>query len=133
MRAVIFAFLLTIALVPPGAAQDGDIQGVIGAQIDAFKADDFDRAFSFAAPGIQQIFRTPDNFRQMVTQGYPMVWRPAKVQFLDLTQRGAVQVQTVRIVDGAGREHILAYSMIQTGLGWRIAGVELLKAPGLNA
>lgn len=122
------AFLTTSAL-----AQSTEIEGVIGSQIEAFKADDFVSAFEFAAPSIRGIFRTPENFGRMVTQGYPMVWRPAEVTYLDLRQQGPGYIQTVRIKDADGAVHYLAYAMIETSAGWKINGVQVLQAPGVSA
>ncbi|MEO0866576.1 MAG: DUF4864 domain-containing protein [Pseudomonadota bacterium] len=114
-------------------AQSQDIETVIGSQIEAFKVDDFEGAFEFAAPSIRNIFRTPENFGVMVQRGYPMVWRPAEVTFLDLREVPQGFVQTVQIVDAEGAVHYLAYAMTETPAGWKILGVQLLKAPGVNA
>ena len=41
----------------------------------------------------------------MVQNGYPMVYRPADVQMLELRDMGAARVQRVMIRDGGGRLH----------------------------
>lgn len=137
MRAFIIALGFIMALggtVPgPAAAQDTDIRGVISSQIDAFKADDFNTAFSFAAPTIQNIFRTPENFGRMVSQGYPMVWRPADVEYLELRQENGAIFQDLRITDAEGRVHLLEYRMTEMATGWKISGVRLLEAAGVAA
>jgi hypothetical protein len=69
----------------------------------------------------------------MVTQGYPMVWRPAEVTYLELRELEGSLWQKVEIVDGDGVVHYLDYRMEQTGDGWKISGVQLVEAPGLNA
>lgn len=124
-----------LGLVSAGAllAQDSPIEAVISQQIQAFRADDFARAFTFASPSIQGLFGSPENFRRMVTQGFPMVWRPAQVEFLALRSADGRLAQRVRIVDEAGLVHVLDYFMIPTDDGWKINGVELLKQEGLNA
>ncbi|MEL7080834.1 MAG: DUF4864 domain-containing protein, partial [Pseudomonadota bacterium] len=109
MRAVILSIILAIGLIRPAIAQGNEIEGVISSQIEAFKADDFAKAFSFASPGIQGIFRTPENFGRMVAQGYPMVWRPAEVQYLDLSDQAGNLRQTVQITDAQGQVYLLAY------------------------
>jgi hypothetical protein len=133
MRALLLSLLLTVLASLPLRAESEDITGVIASQIEAFKADDFDRAFTFAHPNIQNIFRTPENFGRMVTQGYPMVWRPAQVEYLELRSEGGRMLQNVRIIDDAGRVFILEYTMAQTGDGWKIAGVRILEAAELSA
>ncbi|KIT17672.1 DUF4864 domain-containing protein [Jannaschia aquimarina] len=126
MRAILTAF--SLVLVSPAAADEVAIQGTIDSQIEAFRADDFATAFTFAAPGIRSIFRTPGNFGTMVQQGYPMVWRPAEVEYLGARDIGAAWEQEVLITDGSGRLHKLLYRMIETPDGWRIAGVQLLES-----
>ncbi|WP_299649622.1 DUF4864 domain-containing protein [uncultured Tateyamaria sp.] len=133
MRKWMMGAVLAVGLAGAAMAQGTEIEGVIGSQIEAFKADDFEQAFTFAAPSIQGMFRTPENFGRMVTQGYPMVWRPADVTYLDLREEGGRYVQTVRIEDAEGAVHFLAYAMIETADGWKIGGVQLLDAPGVNA
>ena len=134
MRALLFALLVSVSLLPIRAgAQASDIQGIISNQIEAFKADDFSTAFTFAHPNIQNIFRDAENFGRMVRQGYPMVWRPEEVEYLDLRIENGRTLQDVRIVDGQGRVHVLEYSMQETDDGWRISGVRILESNELSA
>jgi hypothetical protein len=109
------------------------IEATIGAQIDAFLLDDFAKAFSYASPNIQGIFGSSDRFGQMVQNGYPMVWRPDDVRYLELRDIAGNLWQKVQIRDRKGTVHVLDYQMIQTDDGWRINGVQLLRAPGLSA
>ncbi|MEO0938328.1 MAG: DUF4864 domain-containing protein [Pseudomonadota bacterium] len=127
--AVLFALMLAL----PAHAQEEPIQNTISRQIDAFLVDDFPKAFTFASPSIQGIFRTPENFGRMVSQGYPMVWRPADVQYLDLREEGGVLIQKVLITDQEGGQHVLDYRMIETGEGWKINGVSLLDSSAVAA
>lgn len=133
-RALCASLLLIpmLALSSPATAQDTTIVETIDNQIAAFRADDFPRAFTFASPMIQNMFRTPDVFGQMVRQGYPMVWRPAEVTYGPAEVDGPVTRQQVRITDQTGALHLLEYEMIQTGDGWRINGVRMLRAPQLG-
>lgn len=133
MRKWMMGAVLAAGMAGAAWAQGTEIEGVIASQIEAFKADDFAQAFTYAAPSIRGIFRTPENFGRMVTQGYPMVWRPAEVTYLELQEFAGGYIQTVRIEDGDGATHFLAYSMIQTGEGWKISGVQILDAPGVSA
>ena len=114
-------------------AQEQDIQGTISEQIEAFKADDFEQAFTYATPSLRRLFVSPQNFERMVTQGYPMVWRPAEVQYLELAEHGGSMWQKVKIVDQKGFTHILLYRMQETSEGWRIAGVQILEQAGATA
>jgi hypothetical protein len=114
-------------------AQGADIQSTIGNQIEAFQADDFETAFDFASPNLQQLFGSSENFRSMVTRGYPMVWKPAEVRYLELAEVGGSFFQKVLIKDQEGIVHILGYRMLETDMGWKINGVQLLPNPAVSA
>ena len=117
----------------PGHADESAIQGVIDAQIEAFRGDDFETAFTYAAPNIRTMFDNPDTFGTMVRNGYPMVWQPGTVEYLGAEEDGATWHQDVLITDEAGRLHKLRYTMVETPEGWKIAGVELLRGPEVGA
>lgn len=114
-------------------APEPGIESTIQGQIDAFLQDDFGSAFTFAAPNIRNMFRTPENFGTMVQQGYPMVWRPESVTFGDLRSISGGLYQTVIVTDAAGNLHYLDYRMLMIDGQWRIAGVQILQAPEFSA
>jgi hypothetical protein len=122
--------MLSVGLAP---AQDridphaDGIRAVISAQIDALRADDFDTAFTFASPTIQRIFGNPERFGAMVQQGYPMVYRPQSLRFLDVAERGGALVQRVLMTDAQGRAHLLEYEMVAGSGGFLINGVRLIQ------
>ena len=132
MRHITFAAELTLAAVP-SHAQQAQIEGVISDQLDAFMADDFGRAFSYASPSIQGMFQTPENFGRMVRNGYPMVYRPDEVEYLGVEDMGGILRQRVLIRDAGGAFHTLEYDMIQGEAGWKINGVRLVTAPQVGA
>lgn len=117
-----------LALMVPASAQQLEIQNTINSQLKALQADDFNEAFRYASPNIKQMFGTSDRFAQMVTQGYPMVHRPQKIEFKELKIEDFGPVQHVLITDQSGRLFLAKYAMIQTENGWRINGVELLES-----
>ncbi len=117
----------------PVQASEPDIQGVIANQVEAMRADDFASAFTYASPNIKGIFGTPERFGQMVRQGYPMVYRPKDIRFLDLRTVAGLLYQRVLVTDAEGRIHMLDYQMIETPDGWQINGVQLLKAGDVGA
>lgn len=112
---------------------DRGIEQTITAQIDAFLADDFAKAFTYASPNIQGMFGTSERFGQMVRNGFPMVWRPGDVQYLELRNVAGNLWQKVLIQDQNGGTHVLDYQMIETGEGWKINGVQILDAPDVAA
>ena len=124
---------LVVAAMLAGAAWADDVKsaitGVIQSQLDAFQVDDFATAFTFASPNIKRLFGSSERFGQMVRSGYPMVWRPGAVQYLELEQVGGYRFQKVLITDLSGVPHLLEYQMIETEAGWQINGVRILEAP----
>ena len=138
LRLQIFAILSSLFWVSAAMAQEvlpaePGIEATIDAQIDAFLKDDFAEAFTYASPNIQGLFGNSDRFGQMVQNGYPMVWRPDEVQYLELREIAGNLWQKVLIRDRAGAMHLLDYQMIETGEGWKINGVQLLRAPDVSA
>jgi hypothetical protein len=133
MRRLVLSLLVALGLSGSVSADGAGIEATISGQIEAFRADDFDRAFTYASPGIQGLFGTSQNFGLMVRQGYPMVWRPAEVEYLELREIAGNLWQKVRITDAAGTLHILDYQMIETESGWKINAVQVLEAVGLSA
>lgn len=115
------------------AQSEAAIEDVIGSQLQAFNDRDVENAFQYAAPNIQGMFGNPQNFGTMVQRGYPMVWSNRDVRFLELQDRGMVQVQRLMLRDMTGGIHVLEYQMIQTADGWRIAGVQIVPSPDVGA
>ena len=132
---VLFAAVFAVFLAQAGAAEERNagIEGTIQGQVDAFLAQDPTTAFTFASPNIQRLFGSPERFGAMVQNGYPMVWAPSKVEFLELRRQGEFLFQKVLFIDQNGAPHVLEYNMLQTDQGWLIDGVEYLAAPPVGA
>jgi len=133
MRLGLYAVLTAAFLALPAHAQEAPIQLTIQSQLDAFMADDFARAFTYASPMIKGMFGTSDNFGTMVQQGYPMVSRHGAVQMLELRTVAGNLWQRVMITDTMGRTHLLDYQMVEAGDGWQINAVQLLPAQDVGA
>lgn len=131
--AMLGGLMMSVFLAVTATAQQAEIEGTISSQLEAFKVDDFEQAFTYATPTLQRLFKTPQNFQRMVTEGYPMVWRPAEVTYLELDEQRGALIQKVRIVDAKGFKHLLAYRMIKTDAGWRIGGVSILDSENVTA
>ena len=128
MTRLIATFFAALLVALPVRADDAARQ-VISDQIAAFQQDDFETAFTYASPMIKGIFGTPQRFGQMVREGYPMVWRPSDVEFLEAEQTGPALVQDVLIRDAEGVLYEVEYEMIQGEDGWKINGVRVKRAP----
>ncbi len=111
-----------------GAAEATAIRGVISAQLEAFQRDDGAAAYAHAAPMIQQKFGSVVSFMTMVRSGYPAVYRPREVAFLEARVKDGVTVQALRLVGPDGAGVVALYFMEQQPDGsWRINGVTLVR------
>lgn len=113
------------------------VRKVVEAQLDAFAADDAERAFSYASASIRAQFGDAANFMAMVRGGYPMVVRPAAVSFFqaqadDGADGAEVTVrQPVHLRDREGRLWMATYLLErQAGGGWRISACVVVPDSG---
>jgi Domain of unknown function (DUF4864) len=120
------------AAAPEVAAQDAaDIRATIEAQLEAFRADDAQRAFSYASPAIQAQFGDAQTFLGMVRTGYPVVYRPQSIGFLLAQRIDGATIQRVRMTDTAGAAWLAVYRMQrQPDRRWRIDGCVLVRDDG---
>ena len=91
MRRGTLALILAVGLALPVSAEKTlqsvpGIELTIEGQIEAFLADDFSSAFTYASPNIRELFGSAERFGAMVRNGYPMVWRPDEFRFLELRE-----------------------------------------------
>ena len=128
MRLISFTCALFFLAAPLFAGDKEDIQATISRQLEAFQLDDFAEAFSYASPSIQSIFGGPANFESMVKRGYPMVWKPGKVTFLNVDPYHHGMAQNIQIFDRNKKAHYLRYYMVKLGDSWKISGVEILPS-----
>lgn len=99
------------------------IKRTVKSQLQAFAEDDFDQAFKYAAPSIKKIFSSPDNFKLMVINQYPAVYRPKKITFGDITTYRNSPALNVFLVDPDGNFVTATYMMEkQKNNDWLIAG-----------
>jgi len=121
----------------PGSVEPSEVSAirtVIQRQLDAFRADDGETAFGFAAPSIRELFGSADNFMAMVRSGYAPVYRPRAVEFRKMIDVEGMPAQQVYLVGPDGNPVIALYVMERQADGrWLIAGCYLLKAPDISA
>ena len=130
MKRVLLVLLVLMAPgVRPVMAGEAGIEATITAQVEAFRADDFEAAFDFASTSIQTIFRTADAFERMVRQGYGVMTDPAEMRFLDRSEVAGSVWQRVLFRDASGAVFLFDYQMIETADGWRIGAVHPVKMP----
>jgi hypothetical protein len=125
LAALIMAFALAApACADTVAAKDWTaIRKVIGDQLVALKAGDGKKAMTFAAPGIQAQFGTPDNFMRMVRGGYSALLDARHTQFLEGAVIDDAIIQPLRLVLPDETVLVALYRMQKQPDGrWRIAG-----------
>ena len=141
MRHIVILLLSLLLLREPAAAQslsDSDktaFQDIINRQIEAFRADDGNTAYGFAAPMIQRIFPNPDLFMNMVRNKYQPVYRPKSYTFgaAGFSASGR-PIQRVMIVGPDGLTYEAIYTFEQQPDGtWEINGCAIVRAPDLGA
>jgi hypothetical protein len=131
LAAILTALLLVFATTSPSRADaDSDaIKSVIESQLNAFAADDGTKAYSYAAPMVQQVFPSVDMFMGMVKQGYQPVYRNTNRVFGDAFQdpRGSKAMRVI-LTDQSGKRHEAIYVMEKQPDGsWKIAGCVILE------
>jgi hypothetical protein len=141
--ALLAALLLTVSTAPafaeegpaarkPVTAEDrAAVRAVIEAQIDAFRHDDAEKAFSYAAPAIQELFAPPERFLQMVRDVYAPVYRPKSVKFVDLEIVAGEYTQKVLLVGPDDVPVMALFLMDKRAEGdWKILGCVLHPVEG---
>ena len=130
MRAVVLLVAALLSFALPARADDvANAQSVIRAQEEAFRRDDAAAAYSYAAPGIQQIFPQADVFMSMVQHAYTPVYRHKSFEFGEAQTAGGQVAQRVHIVDDNGEAWEALYTLeVQPDGSLKIVGCMLLKA-----
>jgi Domain of unknown function (DUF4864) len=123
--------ILTLMAIPTLAADKDDIRSVIESQLNAFAADDGPKAYSHAAPIVQKVFPSIDQFMTMVKKGYVPVYRNSERVFGDVFQDGLGRPAMRVILTGQdGKRYEAIYGMEQQADGtWKIASCIILAIP----
>jgi hypothetical protein len=99
-------------------------------QLEAFRRDDYDTAYTFASDEIRLQFDRL-RFEIMVRSGYPEIARSILADVLDTElQPGGLAYVTVRIRGANGQTVEALYEMVWQG-AWRINGVATRPATGI--
>ena len=120
LRAVVFA--------DEGRSVMEEVHYTISSQIDAFKKNDVNEAYTFAAPNIQAQFPNPDTFGLMVRNGYPIIWKPKSFKFVKFKDLGDKCIQRVLFQSYKGSFETYDYILEKNNNLWRIAGVLTIKS-----
>lgn len=115
------------------AAKLQQLQAVIDGQISAFRSQNHEQAFGYAAPRLQTMFGSTERFIGMVKKGYGPIYGARNWKFGRSRENGSEVWQEVRLTGPKGRDWVALYTMRQQADGsWRIAGVQMKKAEELS-
>jgi hypothetical protein len=136
MRLIVIGLALTLLLLCAAAWAQADRSDAKAAaapvvkQLEAFRRDDYDTAFTFASAEIQAQFNR-QTFEEMVRRGYPEIARSsfAAVVKTELAPHGAAYV-TVKIRGANGQSIEALYELVWQD-GWRINGVVTRSDAGI--
>ena len=106
------------------------VRYTISSQIEAFKENNIEKAYTFAAPNIQAQFSTPEVFGSMVKNGYPIIWRPKSFKFTKFQDHGNRSIQRVLFQSYDGRLETYDYILEKYDNLWKIAGVLTINLAG---
>jgi hypothetical protein len=124
------------AAAPAIAHQAGSMeaQAIIQRQLDAFKKNDADSAFSLASPGLKETYSNPHNFMDSVRSGETPFFKRRMVEYHDFVTSGDDAAQSVVLVDDDSSVWTVVYKLSRQPDGsWLIDGVVLVKSDALDA
>ena len=100
-------------------------------QLEAFRRDDFDTAYTFASAEIKQLFDRR-SFEAMVKDGYPEIAHSASASIVRslLAPNGLVYL-TLKIRGANGKSIEALYELILEAGQWKINGVTTKPDPGV--
>ena len=129
------AALFALTLATPAVAQSTETlsHDAIAGQIEAFRAENGELAYSYAAPRVKRFFPSSSAFMAMVRHGYMPVYAPQSYSFGRHGERNGTLFQEVLITGPEGKEWAALYTLEEQGDGTvLITSVRLLRS-GLKA
>ena len=125
-----FGFLNAVASERAYKNEEEIVKKVISSQLKAFKEENVEKAYSFAAPNIKKQFFNAKNFGLMVKNGYPVIWKPKNYQFVKFSSNGTRSIQ--RVLFRSSTDALLTYDYLLEKFSneWRIAGVIQVNTEG---
>jgi hypothetical protein len=105
-----------------------DVIAVIEGQLAAFRAQDLDKAYGYAATALRRQF-TEARFIATVRQGYPEIWSNARAEYGIVEDNGVRALLTARVYDKSSASASYDYILYKDPAGWKIGGVTLHPVP----
>lgn len=139
-RTLIGVIALAMLLLAPVRAQTpstGDEaawQGVISAQIEAFRTGDATGAFGYAAAGFKLSFPDAEMFYAAILgTGYAPIAQSSTHSFGQFRMVDEAQVmQIVRLLGAEDGRFDALYQLVREPDGWRVQGVQLQKSTAID-
>lgn len=116
---------------PSSEAVKKELAAVIDAQLAAFRANDFEKAYGFAASAIKDLFAA-DAFEKMVRTAYPVIAHSSTADYGMTFDTGEEAVVNVRISNAEKKSVEYQYLLKKEDGQWRIGGVAEVRAQGLS-
>lgn len=139
LQRVFLVYLMVLNIAGPALSRPEhelrrSVITVIKGQIEAFRQDDGNKAFSYASPDVQEQYGTADVYLQEFATAYKAVYRPKSVTFLNLATSGGRLVQRVLLLGPDGKAVVALFPMVQMEDGsWRVDGCVLVPVKGKQA
>jgi hypothetical protein len=137
-RALFVTLVFVASLVAPAlhaqTAVDVDTASEpILQQLDAFRKNDYDRAYSFASTEIHSLFDRRD-FERMVKTGYPEIADSMRARIVEQRVAPGGHVFVLLKIRGVNGEQVEAlYEMVWESGAWKINSVVARPDPGEEA
>lgn len=138
-RVYLGALLALVLMAGAAHAQDAvapDVpwQDVITAQVEAFRTADAPEAFRYAATPFQSAFPDAETFLiTIVGSGYGPIMESTSHSFGAYSQLDPRSMaQQVMFTGRDLSRHEAIYVLTEEEGGWRVSGVQLVKAPGMG-
>ena len=108
-----------------------ELSAVIDGQLAAFRANDYPKAYTFAASEIKNVFPLED-FEKMVRAQYAVIAKSTASEYGVAFDTGEEAVVNVRIENAEKKSVEYQYILKKEESGWKIGGVSEMKAEGLS-
>ena len=116
---------------PSTEALKKEFSQVIEAQLAAFRAGEYDKAYAFAASQIKDMFPV-ENFKEMVEAAYPVIAHSTTAEFGLAIDTGDEAVINVRVENADKKSVLYQYTLHKEEGTWKISGVSEVKSSGLS-
>jgi hypothetical protein len=105
-------------------AQRQAVAAVIKAQLEAFKRNDWEKAATYQATNLRQMFGTTSRFRAVILGNYPQFANYSTVSFDRARALGDHVEMTIRLTGKDGVKLRAIYMMVKEKSGYKVAGVQ---------